>query len=62
MTQNTEAADKLAAHMARLQVTGAVPMTPEEILAGNTQGGVPRPACLVDDRVDDVIQPEGVTP
>lgn len=47
-----EAAEKVATHMARLQAAGAVPMTVEEILAGKTQGGVPRPATLDDDEAE----------
>ena len=36
----------LAEHRAKLQAAGAVPMTVAEILAGETQAGVPRPAFL----------------
>jgi hypothetical protein len=49
MTQADNATEKLAAHMARLQTAGAVPMTVDEILSGETQAGVPRPKFLSDD-------------
>jgi hypothetical protein len=49
MIQTDDATEKLGTHMARLQAAGAVPMTVEEILAGETQAGVPRPKFLTDD-------------
>ena len=53
MTERNDAhAAKLAAHMAKLQAAGAVQMTPEEILAGRSQAGVPRPTFLKDDEDD----------
>lgn len=48
--------NKLAEHMSRLQAAGAIPMTAEEILAGRTQAGVPRPACLRDDEDDGTVE------
>lgn len=50
--RNDNEAAKLADHMAKLQAAGAVQMTPEEILAGQSQAGVPRPAFLKDDEDD----------
>jgi hypothetical protein len=38
--------ERLAEHQAKLQAAGAVPMTVAEILAGETQAGVPRPSFL----------------
>lgn len=47
---------RLAARRAQLQVTGSQLMTPEEILAGQTQAGVPRPAFLSDHEDDGTVQ------
>lgn len=61
MTDDTTTEEKLAAHAARLQATGAVPMTAEEVLAGQTQAGVPRPAFLRDHEDDgtvDTVDPQ----
>ncbi|WP_156348478.1 hypothetical protein [Sphingomonas sp. Leaf23] len=52
--------ERIAAHRARMNVAGAVPMTAEEILTGQSQGGVPRPAFLKDhddDGTVDAIDP-----
>lgn len=48
---------KLDEHLARLNAAGAVPMTAEEILAGETQGGIPRPAFLTDHDDDGTVEP-----
>lgn len=48
--------DRLRAHLDSLQTAGAVPMTPEEILAGASQGGVPRPSFLKDDEDDGSVE------
>jgi hypothetical protein len=48
--------DRLRAHLDSLKAAGAVPMTPEEILSGQSQGGVPRPAFLKDDEGDDTVE------
>lgn len=50
---------KLAEHRARLNVAGAVPLTAEEILAGATQGGVPRPSFLKDHEDDGSVETVG---
>jgi hypothetical protein len=47
---------RLAAHRARLQVAGTQLMTAEEILAGQTQAGVPRPSFLRDHEDDGSVQ------
>ena len=52
---DNEHAEKLAAHLASLQAAGAIQMTPEEILAGETQAGVPRPSFLTDDEDDGTV-------
>lgn len=46
---------RLAARRAQLQAAGAQLMTPEEILAGQTQAGVPRPAFLSDHEDDGTV-------
>lgn len=46
---------RLAAHRSQLQVAGTQLMTPEEILAGETQAGVPRPAFLSDHEDDGTV-------
>ena len=51
--------DRLADHLAQLQAAGAVPMTVEEVLAGQTQAGVPRPAFLRDDEDDGTVERVG---
>lgn len=55
--------DRLAAHRAKLIASGVVQMTVDEILAGNTQAGVPRPSFLKDHDDDGTVQrvdgPEG---
>lgn len=48
--------DLVADRLAHLQAEGAVPMTAEEILAGNSQAGVPRPAFLKYDEDDGSIE------
>jgi len=50
------ATDPLADRMAELQAAGAIPMTVEEILAGQTQGGVPRPSFLADHEDDGTVE------
>jgi len=52
--------EKLRGHMLRLQAAGAIPMTAEEILAGETQAGVPRPSFLKDDEDDGTVQRVGL--
>jgi hypothetical protein len=59
MTDQTEE-QRLAAHRAKLQAAGAVSMTPEEILAGQTQAGVPRPAFLSDHEDDGSVERVGL--
>lgn len=53
--RNDDEAAKLAAHMAKLQAAGAIQMTAEEILAGQSQAGVPRPAFLNDHEDDGTV-------
>lgn len=55
MTDEKTAEQKLAEHAARLQSSGSVPMTAEEILAGETQAGVPRPAFHRDHEDDGTV-------
>ena len=60
MTENP----RLAARRAQLEVAGGLPMTAEEILAGQSQAGIPRPGFLKDHEddgtVDNVVpQPGG---
>lgn len=53
--------ERLAAHRAKMNAAGVVPMTADEILAGQSQAGVPRPAFLSDhddDGTVDVIDPD----
>ncbi len=60
MTDQNEA-ERLAAHRAKLNAAGAIPMTAEEILGGASQAGVPRPAFLKDHEDDgtvDVADPQ----
>lgn len=52
---DNEQTEKLTAHLAALQAAGAVQMTPEEILAGETQAGVPRPSFLKDGEDDGTV-------
>jgi hypothetical protein len=59
MTDDTSAADRLAAHRANLSAAGAIPMTVEEILGGQSQAGVPRPAFLKDHDDDGTVQRVG---
>ncbi|WP_066723545.1 hypothetical protein [Sphingomonas pituitosa] len=47
---------RLAAHRAQMQVAGTQLMTPEEILAGQSQAGVPRPSFLKDHDDDGSVQ------
>ncbi|WP_260928207.1 hypothetical protein [Novosphingobium sp. 9] len=57
MTKPTDdASAKLEAHRAALQASGAMPMTAEEILAGQTQAGVPRPSFLTDHEDDGTVE------
>lgn len=56
MTDEKTTEQKLAEHAARLQTSGAVPMTAEEILAGQTQAGVPRPTFLCDHEDDGSVE------
>ena len=58
MTEQSEQ-ERLAAHLARLQVAGSVPMTAEEVLAGQSQAGVPRPAFLAEHEDDDSVERVG---
>ncbi len=51
--------DKLTAHRIQMAATGGVPMTAEEILAGATQAGVPRPDFLRDDEEDGTVETVG---
>lgn len=53
MTDEKEA--KLAAHRAQMQVSATMPMTAEEILSGESQMGVPRPAFLRDHEDDGTV-------
>lgn len=46
-------------HLAKMQLAGAIPLTAEEILAGQSQGGVPRPAFLSDHEDDGTVQRVG---
>jgi len=55
MTDDTSAADRLAAHRAKLSAAGALPMTVDEILGGQSQAGVPRPAFLMDHDDDGTV-------
>ena len=60
MTDHSHEADRLAAHRAKLSAAGAIPMTVEEILGGQSQAGVPRPSFLKDhddDGTVDVVDP-----
>lgn len=41
--------DRRQERLLQLQAEGMIPMTADEILAGKTQAGVPRPAFLKDD-------------
>lgn len=53
--------ERITEHRAKMNMAGAVPMTAEEILAGQSQAGVPRPAFLSDhddDGTVDVIDPD----
>jgi hypothetical protein len=43
-------------HLDAMRVAGALPMTVEEILGGQSQGGVPRPAFLKDDEDDGSVE------
>ena len=52
--------ERIAAHRARLQAAGAVPMTVEEVLQGQTQAGVPRPAFLSEHEDDGSVQRVGL--
>ncbi len=47
---------RLAARRAELAAIAAQVMTPEEILAGATQGGIPRPAFLTDHEDDGTVE------
>lgn len=51
---------RLADRLAALHAAGAVPMTAEEVLAGATQSGVPRPAFLRDHEDDGTIETVGL--
>lgn len=55
MTDHSTDAERLAAHRAKLNAAGAVPMTAEEILAGNSQAGVARPSFLKDHDDDGTV-------
>lgn len=55
MADPNDSADTEAERLAQLQAAGAIPMTPEEVLAGQSQGGVPRPAFLTDDEDDGTV-------
>ncbi len=46
---------RLAAHRARLEAAGTQLMTPEEILSGQSQAGVPRPSFLKDHEDDGTV-------
>lgn len=46
-------------HLAKLNVAGVIPMTVEEILAGETQAGVPRPSFLKDHEDDGTVERAG---
>lgn len=48
--------EEKADHLAKLHAAGAIPLTAEEILAGETQGGVPRPAFLTDHEDDGTVE------
>jgi hypothetical protein len=56
MSDKSNSADPMADHLARLQTAGAIPMTVDEVLSGQTQGGVPRPAFLKDHEDDGTVQ------
>lgn len=56
MTKIEPTDDALAAHKLKLQAAGAVPMTAEEILAGQKQAGVPRPSFLTDHEDDGTVE------
>ncbi len=47
---------RLAAHRAQMQVAGIQIMTADEILAGQSQAGVPRPSFLKDHDDDGSVQ------
>ncbi|SFK44367.1 hypothetical protein SAMN03159338_4266 [Sphingomonas sp. NFR04] len=47
---------RLAAHRAQMQVAGTQIMTADEILAGQSQAGVPRPRCLKEHEDDGSVQ------
>ena len=51
--------ERLAEHRLRLNAAGVVPMTAEEILAGQSQAGVPRPAFLANHEDDGTVQRVG---
>jgi hypothetical protein len=56
MTDQPTEAERLAAHRAKLSAAGAIPMTVEEILAGESQAGVPRPSFLKDHEDDGTVE------
>jgi hypothetical protein len=60
MAEPTKGADLIAERIAQLNVAGAIPMTVEEILAGQTQAGVPRPAFLADHEDDGTVERIGL--
>lgn len=45
-----------AEFIAKMNAAGVLPMTPEEILAGQSQAGVPRPAFLRDAEDDGTVE------
>ncbi len=50
------APDPVADRLHQLQAAGMIPMTAAEILAGASQGGVPRPGFLRDHDDDGSVQ------
>lgn len=60
MTDNSPTDPRLEVHRLRLQAAGAIPMTAEEVLAGQTQAGVPRPAFQTPDDDDGTVERVGL--
>lgn len=56
MTDQQTHKDAIADHAAKLNVSGAIPMTVDEILSGETQAGVPRPSFLKEHEDDGSVQ------
>lgn len=53
-------ADRIEEHRLRLQAAGMIPMTVDEILAGETQAGVARPSFLSPHEDDGSVERVGL--